>query len=275
MMLPEGMMPPIALMQQNVLLVRGTPEAIDQFQEILAYFDQPAKQVEISTKFIEVETTQDKVFGIDWWVSNGSAEFFNLGFAPGEGISVARFVRGRFQAELRTLLSEGRAQVINEPRVTTQNNMPAEVNFSTEIPYFYATTDYDRWGNRTVTYESESVSVNQSLYVTPRINADDSVTLMLEPQIDDQVGTVVGPDGTILPIITSQTAYTQVRVADGDTIVIGGMIRRNEVQNIRKTPLLSEIPLIGSLFQSRTRSVRNTELLIFVTVNVIRDIPRQ
>ncbi len=274
MMLPEGMMPPIALMQQNVLLVRGTQEAIDQFREMLDYLDQPAKQVEIATKFIEIETTADRAHGIDWFVSDGELEFFNLGWAPGEGISVARFTRDRFEAELRMLISDGRAQVINEPRVTTQNNMPAEVNFSTEIPYFYATITYNQFGQREVDYESDTVSVSQALYVTPRINEDDTITMVLEPEIDDQVGTVVGPTGETLPIVTTQTVYTQVRVADGDTLVIGGMIRRNETLNVRKTPLLSEIPILGELFTSKKTAMRNSELLIFVTPRIIREIPR-
>ncbi len=274
-MLPDGMVPPIALMQQNVLLVRGTQEAIDAFAEILAYLDQPAKQVEISAKFIEVETTHDTAFGIDWFVSNGSLEWFNLGFAPGEGINVGRFKRGRFEAELRTLISEGRAQIINEPRVTTQNNMPAEVQFSTEIPYFYATITYNQFGQREVDYESDTVSVMQALYVTPRICEDDTIVLDLEPEIDDQVGTVVGPTGETLPIVSTQTVYTQVRIPDGDTLVIGGMIRRNETFNTKKTPLLSEIPIIGELFKSKKKSIRNSELLIFVTPRIIRPIPRQ
>ncbi len=269
------MEPPLAILDLNVLLVHGTQEAIDQFREILAFFDKPTKQVTIETRFVEVQTSRDKAFGIDWFVANGSAEFFNLGFAPGTGINVARFRRGRFEAELRTLLSEGRAELVNAPRVTAQNNMEAEVNFTTEIPYFYATTTYDEFGNREITHEIDSISVSQSLYVTPRILEDDSVVLMLEPEIDDQVGTVAGPNGEVLPIVSSQTAYTQVRVADGETIVIGGFTRVNEDVNIRKTPLLHTLPIIGNLFRSRTVSKRRSELLIFVTPTIIREIPRQ
>jgi len=257
------------------LLVHGTQDAIDKFREILAFFDKPTKQVEIEARFVEVQTSKDKAFGIDWFVANGSAEFFNLGFAPGEGTSVARFRRGRFEAELRTLLSEGRAELINAPRVTAQNNMEASVDFSTEIPYFYATVSYNEFGQRTVDFQTETVSVTQSLYVTPRILEDDTVVLMLEPEIDDQVGTVVGPNGEVLPIVSTQTAYTQVRVADGDTIVIGGFTRTNEDVNIRKTPLLSSLPVIGNLFRSRTVSRRKSELLIFVTPTIIREIPRE
>ena len=269
------MEPPLAILDLNVLLVHGTQEAIDEFRELLAFFDKPTKQVEIETRFVEVQTSRDKAFGIDWFVANGSAELFNLGFAPGTGTSVARFRRGRFEAELRTLLSEGRAELINAPRVTAQNNRQATVQFTTEIPYFFATTTYDEFGNREITHEIASVFVAQSLYVTPRILADDSVELLLEPTIDDQVGTVVGPNGEVLPIVSSQSAYTQVRVHDGETIVIGGFTRINEDINIRKTPLLHSLPIIGKLFESRTVSKRRSELLIFVTPTIIRDIPRQ
>jgi len=273
--LPEGMQPPLAVLDQNVLLVHGTQEAIDKFREILSIFDKPTKQVEIETRFVEVQTSKDRAFGIDWFVANGSAEFFNLGMAPGVGINVVRFRRGRFEAELRTLLSDSRVELVNAPRVTAQNNMQASVDFTTEIPYFYARTTYDEFGNRTVSFEVDSVSVTQSLYVTPRILADDSVTLELEPQIDDQSGTVVGPDGEVFPIVSTQSAYSRVRVHDGETIVMGGFNRVNEDINIRKTPLLSSLPIIGNLFRSRTVSKRRSELLIFVTPHIIRDIPRE
>jgi len=273
--LPEGMEPPLAILDQNVLLVRGTQEAIDKFREILAIFDKPTRQVEIECRFVEVQTSKDRAFGIDWFVANGAAEVFNLGFAPGTGINVVKFRRGRFEAELRTLLSDSRAELVNAPRVTAQNNMQAAVNFSTEIPYFYARTTYDEFGNREVNFEIESINVAQSLYVTPRILGDDSVVLMLEPQIDDQSGTVVSPDGTVLPIVSTQSAYSQVRVHDGETIVMGGFSRVNDDINVRKTPLLSSLPIIGNLFRSQTINKRRSELLIFVTTHIIRDIPPQ
>jgi len=273
--LPENMEPPLAILDQNVVLVRGTQEAIDKFREILAIFDKPTRQVEIECRFVEVQTSKDKAFGIDWFVANGAAEYFNLGMAPGVGINVVKFHRGRFEAELRTLLSDHRVELVNAPRVTAQNNMQASVNFTTEIPYFYATTTYDEFGNREVNFEIDSISVTQSLYVTPRILGDDSVVLMLQPQIDDQSGTVVSPDGTILPIVSTQSAYSQVRVHDGETIVMGGFNRTNDDINVRKTPLLSELPIIGNLFRSRTINQRRSELLIFVTTHIIRDIPPQ
>jgi len=273
-MLPGEMEPPIAFLPQNALLVRGTQEDIDRFKEILDLLDKPSKQVEIATKFIEVQTTADKSLGIDWSISNGSLEFWNQGFAPGEAINnVVRFARGRFEAQLNALLSSGRATVINEPHVITQNNQFAEINFYTEIPYFSAIVSYNQYGTREVDFTADFVTVENSLWVVPRINADDSVTMYLEPMLQDQVGEVEGPNGERIPIITSQYVSTQVRVADGETIVLGGLIRKDESTTLRETPLLSRIPIIGRLFQARRTSKRNSELLIFVTPRIVRDVP--
>jgi len=270
------MEPPIAFLPQNALLVQGTQEDIDRFREILDLLDKPAKQVEISTKFINVQTTDAQALGIDWSISNGSLEFFNQGFAPAEAVNnVVRFAHGRFSAQLNALISSGRATVINEPHVITANNQYAEIEFTTTIPYFSATVSYNQFGTREVDFTSDEVDVTNSLFVVPRINVDDSVTVYLEPLLEDNIGEVEGPNGERIPIVTSQFVSTQVRVGDGETIVMGGLIRKNESSTLRETPLLARIPIIGPLFQAKRLTKDNSELLIFVTPRIIRDVPKQ
>jgi type II secretory pathway component GspD/PulD (secretin) len=274
--LPEDMEPPVAFMPQNALLVAGTQEDVDKFREILDLLDKPAKQVEIAAKFIEVQTTNDNALGIDWSLSNGTLEFFNQGFAPGEAVNnVVRYASGRFEAQLNALLSSGRATVINEPHVVTMNNQFAEINFLTTIPYFSAQVSYNQFGNREVDFTSDFIDVENSLWVVPRINADDSITVYMEPTLDDTVGEVEGPNGERIPIVTSQYVSTQVRVGDGETIVLGGLIRKDESSTLRETPLLSRIPIIGKLFRAKRLNKRNSELLVFVTPRIVRDIPAQ
>ena len=228
---------------------------------MLSYLDHPAKQVEIAVKFVEVDITGGKSSAFDFPVSNG------------QGITVARFGRDRFQEVLRALLDEGRAQIIHEPHVTTLNNMPAEVSFSTEIPYHYATITYDQHGQRTVDYESDTVSVGNTLHVNPRINEDNTITLDLEAQIEEQVGTVIGPEGELLHIINAQSAYTKVRVADGNTIVISGLTRSQQIFAPGR-PSGEEAPIISKKFRSELAEQPSKQLLIFVTPRIIRDIPR-
>ncbi|MGI5816677.1 MAG: hypothetical protein ACOX9R_01125 [Armatimonadota bacterium] len=270
--LPGEMQPPVAIMSHNALLVRGTREEIDEFREMLTMLDIPQKQVEIATKWIDVQTNAAEALGIDWSVTNGAWEIFNLGFAPGEAANNGiRYGRGRWWAELAVLVNTSQATVINEPRVVCMNGMPGTIAFETEIPYFSATISFNQFGQRTVDYTSDSVTVSNELSVVPQINPDDSVKMLLAPQLEDQVGTVEGPNGERIPIVTSQYVETMVRVADGETVVLGGVIRADESVNVRKTPLLHEIPIIGKLFQSKRVEKTNGELLIFVTPQIVRD----
>ena len=277
LLLPGEMEPPTAFLDQNALIVKGTQDEIDQFTEIINMLDVKTREVEISTKFVNVQTTGTDALGIDWTVSNGALEFWNLGFAPATATNnVVRYSRGRFQATLAALMTNGRATVVNEPRVTCPNNQFAEVNFYTTIPYFVATSEYNQFGQRVATeVDIEEAYVENSLYVMPRINADDSVTLYLEPMLEDQIGEVVGPNGEAVPIITTQYVSTTVTVPDGDTVVMGGLIRKDESTNYNHTPLLSKLPIIGPLFRSKTFRQSNSELLIFVTPQIIREIPPQ
>ncbi|MFP4248133.1 MAG: type II secretion system protein GspD [Armatimonadota bacterium] len=270
--LPGEMEPPVAIMSHNALLVRGTREEIDEFREMLNMLDIPQKQVEIATKWIDVQTTASEALGIDWAVTNGAWEVFNLGFAPAEAANNGvRYGRTRWWAELGALVNNNQATVINEPRVVCMNGMPGTIAFETEIPYFSASINFNQFGQRTVDYESDSVTVSNELFVVPQINPDDSVKMLLAPQLEDQVGTVEGPNGERIPIVTSQYVETMVRVADGETVVLGGVIRADESVNVRKTPLLHEIPIIGKLFQSQRVEKTNSELLIFVTPRIVRD----
>lgn len=270
--LPGEMEPPLAIMSQNALLVRGTREEIDEFREMLQLLDVPSKQVEISTKWIDVSTTASRALGIDWAVTNGALEIFNLGFAPGEAVNNGiRYGKTRWWAELAVLQNNSMATVINEPRVTCMNGMPGTIAFETEIPYFAATISFNQFGQRTVDYTSDFVTVSNELSVLPQINPDDSVQMYLAPQLQDQVGTVEGPNGERIPIITTQFVETMVRVMDGETVVLGGVIRKDEAVNLRRTPLLADIPIIGKLFQSRRTETTDTELLIFVTPKIVRD----
>jgi len=275
--LPGEMEPPVAFMPENALIVQGTQAEIDKFAELVEMLDVPTRQVEIMTKFVDVLSTEASAFGIDWTVATGALEFWNLGFAPGEAMNnVVRYSRGRFQATLAALQNEGRATVINAPHVICPNNQFATISFYTTIPYYTSTTEYNQFGQRIATeIEWEEAEIENTLEVVPRINADDTITIELYPILEDQVGEVIGPNGESMPIIVSQEVMTTVTVADGDTIVMGGLIRKDESYTYQNTPLLSKLPIIGKLFRSKRTRSSNSELLIFVTPKIIREVPPQ
>jgi len=235
----------------------------------------PTKQVEISTRFIEVQTGSDNALGIDWSTANASFKAFNKGFSTATA-DLVRFARGNFEAQLGALMQTNRATLVNEPRVVTQNNQEAEFEFDTVIPYFTPNITYNNFGQQTVQYVETDATVDNMLDVTPRINADDSVTMDLYPEISDQIGSVAAPDNsTQVPIITTEYVETEVTVADGETVVIGGLMRKNETLTEKQTPLLSNIPIIGGLFRSKETVTSNSELLIFVTPRIVHQVPTQ
>ena len=272
-LLPEDISAVTAFLDDNSLIVRGTAEAIDEFRETVAMLDKPAKQVEVAVKFISITTTFEEAFGVDWAIKNTRIEVFNQGFAPPQAInSVVRFATGNLDAQLNALVKSSRATVISEPRVATTNNMFASVEFSTEIPFFAANVSYNQFGVRTVDFEPDWIPVENYLDVMPRVNADDSITLMLMPNISNVAGFVEGPNGERIPITTYQNVFTQLTVKDGETAVIGGLITKDDSTTKLRTPLLSQIPIIGKLFDSRAKNLNDTELLIFVTPRILREL---
>jgi type II secretory pathway component HofQ len=107
--------------------------------------------------------------------------------------------------------------------------------------------------------------------VIPRINGDESISMFVTPFVTDVVDTVTGPDGTTAPVLTQQVFPVNRRIRNGETMVIGGLIAKNDQTSIRKVPLLGDLPLIGNLFTGRSLTVSDSELLVFITPSIIRD----
>jgi len=270
-LLPAGVSTPMAYDIENAVIISGTREGIDQFRELVKLMDIPPKQVLITAEFLEVNTSDTESFGIDWRFFNGGELDVSILGAPGSQNTSVKYAKGNFRATLAALKSQGRGRVINAPRVATINNFEAEVDFTTEYPYWTASVTYNEFGQRQVDYELETTDVSTYLYVLPRINGDDSITVYVEPDIEEVVGTATGPDGQTQPIIASRSVSSYMRVKDGETIVLGGLITQNKQESIRKTPILSDLPLIGRLFTSKETSFVDTELLIFLTPEILRD----
>jgi type II secretory pathway component GspD/PulD (secretin) len=123
----------------------------------------------------------------------------------------------------------------------------------------------------------QTVTIPTDLTILPRINADDSVTALINPVITTyslvEVPTSSDSGGTQQVPLTSQNSLsTLLNIKDGETMVIGGFVNRNETKNKIKIPLLSDLPIIGNLFFTRTENnINDSELLIFVTPHVIKD----
>ncbi len=268
-LLPHGMEAPIAYDLDNSIIVRGTDEAIRQFKELVRLLDVAPKQVMIKAEFVTVSQNDLKTFGINWTLSHANLQAGTSGFAAGP--VYLNYATGNVVAQLRATLTEGKGQLVNAPVVTTMNNVPVSIEIGTQEPVFIQSPVAA--GNGTVVLQTQliPVTVFTGLSVIPRINGDNTITMLLLPQVNDITGTVTGPGGLTAPIVSTEYMTVNRRIKSGDTMVVGGLITKNDQTSIQRVPLFSDLPLIGSLFTSKSVTVSDQELLIFVTPTILTD----
>lgn len=160
--------------------------------------------------------------------------------------------------ELSALQSEGRGEVVSNPRVITSNQKQAVIEQGVELPYLEASSS-----GATSTQFKKAVL---SLRVTPQITPDDRVVMDLKVNKDSVGGIFSG-----VPSINTRSVTTQVLVNNGDTVVLGGIYEQSTAKGEDKVPLLGDIPLLGYLFKSTSKSETKSELLIFVTPKIIKE----
>jgi len=268
MFVPDGIEDVRAFDIDNSLLIKGDEDAIQKFKEILRLLDVAPAQVEIKAEFIQVNTSEVKKMGIDWSLQRLN-ESFQTAFAPGGNVTYGLAV-GNLTAQLKAELTNSVGRVINSPIISTTNNMDAYISIGKDIPYWTSASTTTN-GVTSQTYTVDFITIDTSLDVTPRVNGDGSITMYLIPSVSGQGTNYKGPDGTLIPEQDTQDLETERRVQNGETIVVGGLITKSENSGYQRVPLLSDLPLIGSLFRTEDTSNQETELLIFITPTIIRD----
>jgi type IV pilus secretin PilQ/predicted competence protein len=278
----------------NTLIIKDLPENLTEAQALIASLDQPQPQVEIEARI--VQTTRDfaRRIGIQWG-ANGRASaalgntlplaFPNegaitgrtgvtepgaggvsnvvdlgvLGATSGIGLALGA-INGAVNLDvaLTALEESGQGRILSTPRVSTQNNIEAEITQGVQIPI-------QTVANNTVTVTFRDAAL--TLRVTPQITAANTVIMRI--QLENSAPDFSRAVNNIPPIDT-QRANTQVLVSNGETTVIGGIYISREQATQDRTPGLHRIPLLGWLFKRNEFSDESRELLIFITPKIIR-----
>ncbi len=266
-LMPEGIDYLMPYPADNSLLVKGTPEGIEELHELIKKLDIAPRQVSIKAEFVEINTSESSNLGIDWSIQR-LGQVFETHFNPGGNV-VFGYANGNVMANLRTQVLQNKAKLVNAPIISTLNNQPATIQIQKQIPY-WTSSGYYGTGNTQTTQTVNMLSISSMLMVLPRINGDESITVTLQPQVSDQGEMFSAPDGSSqLPAVNQQSLTTTRRVMNGETIVVGGIIRKTENNGVTKIPLLGDLPLIGPLFRSVTKSTEDRELLIFLTPTIV------
>ena len=270
-LLPEGIefIQPYDL--DNSLIVRGDEEGIEELKTIISKLDIAPKQIMIEAKFVSIATSELESLGINWSLERLNTTF-STQFTPAGNVVVG-YASGDLMANLRTQMSKSHGKLINAPIITTMNNVPASIGFQTTVPYLSSTMVFNQAGTPTSSTATFFLPITSQLWVLPRINnADNSITVNVMPRISDiekYVSTQLGD----VPIVNSQFVQTIRRVGNGETIVLGGLIRKEDSTSVDKIPFLGDLPIIGRLFRSTKTTIDDKELLIFLTPTIVPEKP--
>jgi type IV pilus assembly protein PilQ len=279
----------------NTISVRETIEKLDEIRRLVSTWDVPVRQVSIEARIVRAQTNVAESLGVRWGgaaynvsgnnvISVGGSQSaaeearnaatggsgaitfpgalaVDLGVS-GDGASsfAIGFGSDNFlvDLELSALESDGKAEIVSQPRVVTADRQTASIKSGQEIPYQEATSS-----GATSTEFKEAVL---SLEVTPQITPDDKIIMDLEVNQDSR-----GEDTDAGPAINTNSVTTQVLVANGETIVLGGIFESTNTETTTKTPFLGDIPYLGRLFKRTQSTELRSELLIFITPKIIKN----
>lgn len=255
----------------NSLIVTDIPTRIEDVSNLIRSLDTKTLQVEITAELVDMDASAVRRLGVDWNVSNlgdvseGTSLSGGVDAPLANPVGTLRFglMRswGDLQAQLDMFEQTNDANIISNPKITTINNSPATILVGKEIPLI----TLDESGNPI----TELKKVGITLRVTPFINADNRITMDLHPEISDLSAQATVQGGLIF---TTSEAVTRVMVQNGQTAVIGGLIRTNETRFEQGVPILRSIPILGHLFKTTDTVQEKRELVIFVTPRIVSDV---
>lgn len=285
----------------NSLIVTETRSKLVEIRDLIELVDIPIRQVMIEARIVIAQSDLEKELGITWGggyldpdlngnilsVSRNTASVANLnqavinGTQPtvafpdallvdlGVGAATSGFAVGFtsndlfLTAELSALEAAGKGEVVSQPKVITGDKQTASIASGTEIPYQESAAS----GAATISFKDALLKLD----VTPNITPDDRILLDLVITQDSVGDLVPTGGGGLVPAIDTTELTTQVLVGNGETVVLGGVFRTEDLESVTKVPYLGDLPYIGTLFRKTSTSKTKTETLIFITPRILAD----
>lgn len=264
--------------EKDILLVTDVPNNFSLIEGVVRSLDVQSEQINISVKFIETKLKHDEIIGINWDLrekmdivrSNNvdTSSTLDLGYLliGGQTMNFATLSRPIVSAIMSLLANDGDTKLLQEPQVTTENNSPANILIGTTIPVLVPQGEGSVFGTNPYTYENQEVNV--SLDVLPRTNKDKVISMKIDAVVQEIIG-LIGKDQR--PMISTRSTSTSVRVNDGETLLIGGLIFDSANQLTSKVPILGDLPIIKTFFNYNNADREQKELLIFITPTVVKN----
>lgn len=263
----------------NKVIVKDVPQAIEDMRNLLVQLDVPEKQVMIEARIVEATSTFTRSLGINWGIhyNDPSGSFLGItrldtgfgglttapptagtGTTNGGNLGITFGNLGDVLVNLRisAAASAGLIKIVSSPKIATLNNKTAKITQGQQIPYTASTSDK---------VETKFIEAALALEVTPHINANGTISMKIDAK-NDSPGESTGGEA---PPINKKQATTEMLLKDGETVVIGGIYVDNDTDSDGGVPFLMDIPFLGKLFKSNSKSKTKSELLIFITPRIL------
>lgn len=261
----------------NALIVTDTAPGLDATARLIRNLDRAPKQVMIEVKLVEVSLDNSYDLGVNWNFKNAAGTTIGQTNLPGPTPGGSTFAGAltlfgkisdyTFNTVIAAAVKKGKLKVLSDPKVATLNNKSATIDITDQVPYTITESAVGSGGATVTTQKVTYVPSGITLKVTPTINSDGRIAMQLNPQVSQ----ASGGSSTTPPSTNVRSTNTNVIVRDGETIVIGGLIRDSQSDDVYKVPILGDIPLLGLLFRKKSVARKRLELLIFVTPRIIED----
>ncbi|MCD6583905.1 MAG: secretin and TonB N-terminal domain-containing protein [Candidatus Omnitrophica bacterium] len=279
----------------NTLVITDTQSKLYALEETIKALDEITPQVLIEAKILETDLDVTNKLGINWNIQGTVSGSKRAHTWPFTKHSENKYLRGddipgvssvhttlsdvfafgtldasSLSAVLEIIFSDTSTKILSTPKITTMDNHTATIDVITEDPVPNYTYNSETGSWEISGYEWVKYGV--SLEVTPQINKEGFVTLNIKPKVserlEDRTFTSAGATAYI-PKLYTQTTSTKVMIKDGETLVIGGLVRDKVVDTVNKIPLLGDIPILGYFFKHRSKTTEKKNLLIFITPKIV------
>ncbi|RTL36318.1 MAG: EscC/YscC/HrcC family type III secretion system outer membrane ring protein [Burkholderiales bacterium] len=256
----------------NAVIVRDLPERLDRYAALIKSLDVEPQSLEIEATIIDINTDRLRELGINWRYNHGrSSLMFGNGTAGDERLNgqvdptptakggvISAVIGDRypFVARITALQSDGAAKVVSSPQVVTLSNV--EAVFDNSATYYVRVA-----GREDV--DLFNVTAGTRLRVTPHVfkEGDDAARIKLLVQIED--GGLTGQTVDNLPVVERSGINTQALISEGESLLIGGMVRDSATAGVDKVPVLGDIPVLGHLFKTQRKGGQRIERMFLIT----------
>lgn len=264
----------------NSLVITDIPSQFSVIEKIVDILDTQTPQVMIEVEMLDVDKTTIDELGTDMSgqilsiTGSSTQSKFPSFLASGTNPGASAFTYGTLSADVFTatfelLSTDTKTKFLARPRILTLSNESAEIKITTNEAIGQNTVISSSESTSETTLEAERVETGVSLKVTPQVDANTGyVTMFVQPTVSvAKTGATFA--GTTYKDPETRTSIGTLRVKDGETIVVGGLIRQTEETTLKKMPFLGDIPLVGALFRHKDKNVNDRELIVFITPHIV------